>query len=77
MACKGCGATDLDRLFGACLRCTLIAGISALLFWTLCILSTSHAMSRFIVWPLLGFATLVTLVFIAHVAGHISNYFKK
>jgi hypothetical protein len=76
MACMGCGATIPDAIFGACLRCTVSAGISAGLLWTLYMLSASYAVSQFIVWPLLGFAMLVTLMLLAHVAGHISNFLR-
>jgi hypothetical protein len=73
MACKGCGAIDLNSVFGSCLRCTILAGISAACFWSLYALTTGHAMSRLITWPLAAFAVVVTLVLLGHVAGHISN----
>ena len=77
MACKSCGAGDFSESLGKCARCTSIAGASAVLFWSLYVVAKGHAISWLITWPLLGFAALVSLLFIAHILGHLSLYFNK
>lgn len=77
MACKSCGATDLNAIFGSCLNCTVLAGISAASFWSLYALSLDHALSRLISWSLAAFAVVSTLMLVGHLVGHISNHLNS
>ena len=72
-----CGAQNLENLFGSCIRCTFIAGFSSLLFWVTYILVRDQIEMSFVTTLLFGFATLVTILFLAHLLGHADNLCRK
>src|SRR4249919_1000576 len=73
MACSGCGTARFSEGLGKCGRCTAVAGGSAALFWALYVLANGLQAGVPIVWPLLGFAVLITLLFASHVIAHLSH----
>lgn len=73
MGCKACGAQDLDKLFGSCLRCTIISGVSSAFFWGIYVLAEKLGGSKFLILPLVGFSSVVTVLFLTHLLGHADN----
>lgn len=73
MPCKACGSDSIGKVLGKCPRCTLVAGISSLLFWLLYHLTTILAMPAFVRMAVAAFAMLVSLLFIGHLAGHLAG----
>jgi hypothetical protein len=73
MTCKSCGAQNLGNIFGTCLRCTLIAGFSSMVFWSIYYAASQRATADYVLWPLLGFAAFVTLLFVGHLLGHLQQ----
>jgi hypothetical protein len=73
MGCKTCGAQDIGTVLGTCLRCTATAGVSSVVFWMLYTLSLRFSMPGIVQWGIAAFAALVTLLFVGHVAGHLSR----
>ena len=77
MSCGGCGVVDFGAALGTCVRCTSIAAASASVFWLFYAVAMDYGARGLITWPLLGFATLVTLVLLAHVLAHLARAFGK
>lgn len=72
-----CGAQNLDNLFGSCIRCTIIAGLSSLLFWVIYFAIGKQFGSSLVGAALFGFASIVTLLFSAHLLGHADNVRRR
>lgn len=73
MGCKSCGAQNIGGIFGTCLRCSITAAVSSALFWILYSLSVSYSLPGIVQWCLAGFAALVTLLLVGHVAGYMTT----
>lgn len=74
MGCSRCGTTDLGRHLGQCGLCIGLALVSAVVFWAGYgyLRNVQHA--YLLDWIALGFAILVTLLFIAHTLAYLARF---
>ncbi len=76
MSCEGCGATELNKKLGKCAFCMWLALASSAFFWTLAYVMNRINTSKFLVWPVMAFASLVTLLLLSHVLAFFANRAK-
>jgi hypothetical protein len=77
MSCKGCGGVELNKKLGKCAFCIWLAFASSSFLWTLAyILGRSHS-SKIIVWPVVAFAFLVTLLLLSHLLAFLADRMKR
>ncbi|HEV2298811.1 MAG TPA: DUF3624 family protein [Candidatus Acidoferrales bacterium] len=77
MSCKGCGTVELNRKLGKCAFCIWFAFVSSVLFWTLAYVLRRIHSSKLIVWPVMAFASLVTLLLVSHLLAFLANRMKR
>jgi hypothetical protein len=73
MSCKNCGASELSKKLGKCNFCIWLSLVSSLFFWGFFYAMHGTIKSKLIVWPIFTFASLVTLLFLAHVLAFLSK----
>ena len=71
MSC--CGAQNLDKLFGSCIRCTIVAGLSSLFLWVIYFTVDGRVGASWVTVMVFGFACIVSVMFFAHLLGHADN----
>lgn len=77
MSCKGCGAVELNQKLGKCAFCIWLAFVSSALFWTLAYVLRRIHSSKLIVWPVMAFASLVTLLLLSHLLAFLASRMKR
>lgn len=77
MSCKGCGAVEVNRKLGKCAFCIWLAFVSSALFWTLAYMFSRASVSKLIVWPVMAFASLVTLLLLSHLLAFLASRMKR